>query len=90
MGLLCVLTIFLSRPPADPPSDPGALMTLEPPPASPRFQTGVRRVALREALAADQTRVGVEFDNEEAWLAVIEQMVQDRRTWLDTGHLGSF
>src|SRR5688500_11090871 len=82
MGLLCALAIQVSAPHAGPSGGAIAAMAMAEPQALPNPQARVRKIAHREAsLAADESWAN--SDSEFALLSLVEQIVQDRRTWMD-------
>jgi len=80
--LVGVLTIHLSRQHREPPAGEIASAEVADQDSLPLPQARVRRAAHRE-VTPNVCESGVGCDKGEALFSMIEQMIQDRRTWMD-------
>jgi len=80
--LACLLTIHVSRHETGASADKIVSEQLEGQRSSPGPQAQFRRTAYRR-ITPDVYESEARYDNEEAQFSMVEQMLQDRRTWMD-------
>ena len=82
MVLVCLLAISLSQRQSSRPTTETALEDVADQDSSNRSQLSVRWTA-RIKFTPKVYESGSDYNNEDAVLSMIEQMTQDRRTWMD-------
>ena len=83
--VLCVFTIDVSRRHTSQPTTATASRDTADQDASPRPRVSVRRTAHKK-FTAKAYKSGTDYNTGESPLSIIDHMIQDRRTWVDTGH----
>jgi len=84
--LVCLVTISLSQRPSSRPTTETALEDVADQDSSNRPQVSVQRTA-HIKFRPKVYESGSDYNSEDALLSMVEQMTQDRRTWMDLPRL---